>query len=166
VTAPAFEYADLLADGGHFAEPYPDDLDWSAPEGLGEWEDQVHHRFVFHADDAFEYLYYGVSNNHVESEVWCGTYRLAGDVVHFRRTQVWSWVSGKWMDEQVPPAKFDSVVETFAVSLTRDAVGLRFDLDECTFRPLRDCPAVEPMHDDVCLRIQECLSRVRTHLGM
>jgi hypothetical protein len=165
VTAPAFKYADLLADGGHFAEPYPDDLDWSDPEGLGEWEDLVHSRFVFHADNNFEYLYYGVSNNHVELEVWCGTYRLEDDVLHFRRTQVWSWVSGKWMDEAIP-AQFDPIVETFSTPLTRDAVGLRFDLDECTFRPLRDCPAIEPMLDDVRLRIRECLSRVRAHLGM
>jgi hypothetical protein len=165
VTASVFTYADLRADGGHFAEPYPDDLDWSDPEGLGEWEDQVHHRFVFHDDNNFEYLYYGVSNNHVESEVWCGTYRLADDAVHFRRTQVWSWVFGKWMDGETP-AEFDPNVETFAVSLTRDAGGLRFDLDECTFRPLRDCPAIEPMLDDVRQRIQECISRVRAHYGL
>ena len=165
MTAPVFKYADLCADGGHFAEPFPDDLDWSAPEGLGEWEDLVHSRFVFHEDNSFEYLYHGVSNNHVESEVWCGTYRLAGDVVHFRRTQVWSWVSGKWMDG-VTPAEFDPNVVTFAVSLTRDAVGLRFDLDECTFRPLRDCSGIEPMLDDVRHRIRECISRVRAHYGL
>ncbi|MFY0541989.1 hypothetical protein [Nannocystis pusilla] len=70
------------------------------------------------------------------------------------------------MDGRGDPAEFDPNVETFAVSLTRDAGGLRFDLDECTFRPLRDCPAIEPMLDDVCQRIQECISRVRAHYGL
>ncbi|WAS89855.1 hypothetical protein [Nannocystis punicea] len=156
--------ADLLADGGHFAEPYPDDLDWDDPEAMEPWEDQVHHRFLFHDGGALEYLHYATSNHHAELEVWGGTYRLDGDRLHLVRTHLWSWSSGDWMDEK-SYARMDFHPRAMSVTLARDGVGLYFDFDGCIFRPLRACPHIEPMLDDVRFRIDECKARVRSHFA-